>query len=178
AIFSSSLPTGGLVFKGTTVVAALVVGLVVTVVAGVVPAVRASRTPPLAALRDLETEGAAASRRRATVGVVITAIGVAVVLASIGSGGRGVLGRAAIGALLVIIGMVVLGPVVARGASGFLGRPPARLRGMSGVLARENAMRNPRRTAGTATALMVGVGVVTLFTVFAASIKASVDQAL
>ena len=178
AVFSSSLPTGGLVFKGTTVVAALVVGLVVTVVAGAVPALRASRTPPLAALRDVTADGSRGFRRRAVVGGVITAAGVGIVLASIGSGGSGVLGRAAIGALLVIVGMVVLGPVVARTAAGVLGRPPARLRGITGVLARENAMRNPRRTAGTATALMVGVGVVTLFTVFAASIKASVDQAI
>ena len=77
-----------------------------------------------------------------------------------------------------IVGVVVLGPVVARAASGVLGAPLRRLRGVTGALARENAMRNPRRTAATASALMVGVAVVTLFTVFAASLKASIDDAV
>jgi putative ABC transport system permease protein len=72
----------------------------------------------------------------------------------------------------------VFGPVVARPASKLLGTPLARLRGVTGKLARQNAMRNPRRTSGTATALMVGVGVVTLFTVFAASMKQSVNDAV
>ena len=72
--------------------------------------------------------------------------------------------------------LVVLGPVVARPVEPGARRPAPRLRGVTGQLARENAMRNPRRTAGTAAALMVGVAVVTLFTVFAASIKASIDE--
>src|SRR5690606_22247719 len=73
-------------------------------------------------------------------------------------------------------GVVLLGPVVARPAASVLGRLLTVRRSMSGVLARRNAMRNPRRTAGTASALMVGVAVVTLFTVVAASIKASIDD--
>ena len=88
--------------------------------------------------------------------------------ASIGIGG--------LGALFTLVGVAVFGPVVARPASQVIGAPLPRLRGITGSLARRNAMRNPRRTAGTATALMVGVGVVTLFTVFAASIKASIDD--
>jgi putative ABC transport system permease protein len=67
----------------------------------------------------------------------------------------------------------VLGPVVARPVAGILGAPLARLRGLTGSLARQNAIRNPRRTAATASALMVGVAIVTLFTVFAASLKQS-----
>ena len=73
---------------------------------------------------------------------------------------------------------VVAGPLVARPAAGLIGTPVARLRGMTGELARENAMRNPRRTAATASALMVGVAVVTVFTVFAASLKASIDDTI
>ena len=88
--------------------------------------------------------------------------------ASIGIGG--------LGALFTLVGVAVFGPVVARPASQVIGAPLPRLRGITGSLARRNAMRNPRRTAGTATALMVGVGVVTLFTVFASSIKASIDD--
>src|SRR5690606_9639750 len=75
------------------------------------------------------------------------------------------------GAVACLAGVVVAGPVVARPAASVLGLPLARLRGMGGVLARRNAMRNPRRTSATASALLVGVGVVVVFTVFAASIK-------
>jgi putative ABC transport system permease protein len=75
--------------------------------------------------------------------------------------------------VITLIGTVVLGPVVARPVAGLLGAPLARLRGLTGSLARQNAIRNPRRTAATASALMVGVGIVTLFTVFAASLKES-----
>ena len=74
------------------------------------------------------------------------------------------LALAGLGAVLTIVGVVVFGPVVARPASRVIGAPLRLLRGVTGSLARENAMRNPRRTAGTAAALMVGVGVVTLFT--------------
>ena len=73
---------------------------------------------------------------------------------------------------------MVFGPVAARPAGRILGMLPARLRGMTGRLARENAVRNPRRTSGTAASLMVGVAVVTIFTVMGASIKASVDQSV
>jgi putative ABC transport system permease protein len=74
--------------------------------------------------------------------------------------------------------VVVFGPVAARPVAATLGVPVARLRGVTGALARRNAMRNPRRTSGTAAALMVGVAVVTLFTVFAASLQASVRNAV
>ena len=108
----------------------------------------------------------------------MTAIGVLVVLTAVLGGGDSVLGRAGLGALLTMVGVVVLGPVVARPVAGVIGAVPARLRGITGALARENAMRNPRRTAGTASALMIGVGVVTLFTVFAASLKTAVDDSV
>ena len=86
------------------------------------------------------------------------------------------LGPTAIGALVTLVGMVVLGPIVARPASAVIGWPAARLRGLPGALARGNAMRHPRRTSAAATALMVGVAVVTLFTVFAASLKTSMNN--
>ena len=74
--------------------------------------------------------------------------------------------------------MIILGPVVARPAAQILGAPVARFRGVTGRLARENAMRNPRRTAGTASALLFFITVVTLFTVFFASVKASIDASV
>ena len=169
--FGFSLPAGGLVLQPATAAIGMVVGSVVTLVAGLWPAVKASRVAPVAALRESAAEPARTSRARAVAGAVLTALGVAVVLASLDT-----LAVAALGAVLTMVGVVVFGPVVARAATRVLGWPLPRLRGVTGALARQNAMRNPRRTAGTAAALMVGVGVVTLFTVFAASIRTSIDE--
>ncbi len=176
--FGFALPAGGLEFTATTVIVAFVVGMVVTLVAAVSPAVKASRVAPLAALRDVSIDRAGTSLARAITGVALTGAGVAIVLAAVVGGGDNVLPVAGLGALLTIVGLVVFGPVVARPLSGVIGLPLAKLRGVVGGLARQNATRNPRRTSGTASALMVGVGVVTLFTVFAASLKASVDQSV
>jgi putative ABC transport system permease protein len=174
--FGFALPAGGLVFQGSVVVISMIVGIVVTLIAGVAPAIKASRIAPLAAIRDVAAERTRASVGRAITGVALTAIGVAVVLGAVLSGGDSVLAFAGLGALLTIGGVVVFGPVVARPASGVIGAPLRWLRGVTGSLARQNAMRNPRRTSGTAAALMVGVGVVTMFTIFAASIKAAIDN--
>jgi len=148
--FGFALPAGGLAVDTTAVLLPIVVGVVVTLVAGTAPAVKAARVSPLAALRNVAVDRASTSPRRAAAGTVLTAIGVAVVLTAVLGGGNSVLGRAGLGALLTIVGVVVLGPVVARAAAGVIGAVPARLRGITGALARENAMRNPRRTAGTA----------------------------
>ncbi|HET6948940.1 MAG TPA: FtsX-like permease family protein [Acidimicrobiales bacterium] len=168
------LPTASLVLGTGTVITAMVVGVVVTLVASVAPALRASRIAPLAALREVAVDRSATSWLRALAGAVITALGVAGVVA--GTQGDGDLSLTGLGALGTLVGVVMLGPVVARPAAGLLGAPQAAARGLSGTLARRNAMRNPRRTAGTASALMVGVAVVSLFTVVAASIKASIDD--
>lgn len=172
--FGFSLPAGGLVFDAGTVVTCMVVGTLVTLVAGVFPAVRASRVAPVAALRENATEAVRVSRIRAVAGAALSAAGVAVVLGAVL--GDAELGVAGLGAVLTMVGVVTFGPVVARPAAALVGWPLRRLRGVTGGLARQNAMRNPRRTSGTAAALMVGVGVVTLFTVFAASIRASIDD--
>ncbi len=108
---------------------------------------------------------------------MLTLLGAYVVIDSALTGGGGV-PRAGLGALLVVAGAVTLGPVVAKPISSVLGRPVAKTRGIPGSLARRNAMRNPRRTSATAAALLVGVGVVALFTVFAASLKASIDDSV
>ena len=176
--FGFALPAGGLIFTATTVVVSLVVGVAVTVLAGIAPAVRSSRSRPLAALRETALDDHVVSRRRAVAGVALSALGIAVVLAAVLEGSGDVLAVAGIGALLTIVGVVVFGPVAARPVAAVLGAPVARLRGVTGALARGNAMRNPRRTSGTAAALMVGVAVVTLFTVFAASLQASVRNSV
>jgi putative ABC transport system permease protein len=172
AVFGAAgfgLPAGGLDITVSTVVISVITGTAVTIVAALAPAVRASRVPPLAALRDVEAGRTTASRRRVVIGVV--GLGAGIALAAAGSGVAAV----GTGCALAVFGTVVLGPAVARPVAGLLGAVLPRLDGTTGRLARRNAMRDPKRTAATATALMVGVAVVTVFTVFAASIKASID---
>jgi len=179
--FGMPMPSNGLVLTGTTVAISLAAGLAIPLLAGVVPALRASRVAPLAAFRDSLAEPAAGRRgavglRRTVTGLALSGTGVALILSAVAASSTvsgGVTMWAGVGALLCLAGMVVLGPVVAGPVSRLLGAPLPRLRGVTGALARQNAIRNPRRTAGTAAALMVGVAVVTLFTVFAASMKAS-----
>jgi putative ABC transport system permease protein len=169
--FGGALPDGGLVFTPGSAIIAVVVGVLVTALAGVLPALRASRVPPIAAMREVSTEAVAVPRRRVVTGTALTAGGVVAVLAG-ALGGVGMAVTSA-GALLTLAGMIVCGPLVARPVSALLGAPLPRTSGVAGTLARENAQRNPRRTAATAAALMVGVAVVSLFTVVAGSLKSS-----
>jgi putative ABC transport system permease protein len=178
--FGFALPAGGLAVHGSSVAIAALAGVLATEVAGLAPALRAARTAPLAALRDVAVEDQRDLGARRRAGAACTALGIGlVVLAATGAVSAGL---AALGAVLTVTGVVVLGPVMARRAARVVGAPAVAVRGVTGELARENAARNPRRTAATAAALMVGVTVVTLFTVVAASLKASaahgVDRSL
>jgi putative ABC transport system permease protein len=170
-----TIPASSPALGADAVVSALVVGTVVALLASLVPAIRASRVPPLAALRDVAVDRSATSRRRAVTGFVLAGLGIVLIIA--GATGEA-LGTTGLGALATLVGVVVLGPVAARPAATVLGAPYAARRGLSGVLARRNAVRNPRRTAGTAAPLMIGVSVVSLFTVVAASLKASIADAV
>ncbi len=172
------LPAGPLVVEGSSLVTSALIGIAVTMVAALVPAIRASKVPPLAALRDVATERVEAGRARTIIAVLLAVPGIALVATGTLGDEGSALSRAGIGALLTVLAMVTAGPVVARTAAAALGTPVAAIRGRTGSLARRNAMRSPRRTAATASALMVGVGVVTLFIVFGASIKASIDDSV
>jgi putative ABC transport system permease protein len=178
AAFGIDIPAGGLVVGGRTVVVALVAGLGVTVASAFFPARRAAKVPPLAAMRDVAVDHSSQSGRRVTIGVVVTALGAGLLaLGLLGDVGNpaAVVG---LGAATVFLGVAVLGPVIARPLSRVIGAPLPRLRGVAGTLARENAMRNPKRTAATAAALMIGVGLVGFITIIASSARASVDDVL
>ncbi|MFZ4514826.1 MAG: ABC transporter permease [Acidimicrobiia bacterium] len=231
------LPSSGIVVLPNTVITGLVVGLAITVLSSIVPAVRAGRIPPMAALRE---GGVEASRRNGRFGValgrlitggVITAIGASALLVGLFATPENAIAYVGAGAIIIFVGVFVLAPTFARPLSRALGAAPVgalvaavavllgaggvglliggglnarRLGGqlvlvlvaaamlggvavlmfragrsaftMAGGLGRQNAMRSPRRTAATASALMIGVALVAFIAVFAQSIKASTGK--
>lgn len=167
-----------LVFRSRTWLAGLLIGVLVTAVAAYLPARRASRVPPVAALRDDTALPERALRIRFAAGLATLAVAASAL--------AGVLKHAvpqedwvlAAGMLLTILGVIMIAPIVARPiikAIGLLYRRPFR---MIGVLAEQNALRSPRRTAATASALMIGLALVSMMTVFGESAKASVDRVI
>ncbi len=167
---------GDLVLSAGTVVWSYAVGLGVTVLAAWVPARRAARTPPVAAMRDDHVAVERSLRRRTVLGGVL-AVGAAGALTGsllTGDGGNAP-ALVGIGALALVLAAVALSPVLARPFARLLGAPLPWLAGTAGRLARDNAQRNPRRTAATASALMVGLTLVTGFGILGASANASVD---
>jgi putative ABC transport system permease protein len=179
--FGTSLPSGSLTFEPRTAIVGLAVGTVVTVVSAVGPARNAVRIPPVAALTDRATDGAGSSptRRRLLSGTALAILGV--LLLGLGLS-KPVVALVGVGAVCIFVGVAMLAPAVARPLSGLLGRPLAALLGTPGRLGRENSMRSPSRTAQTASALMVGLALVSAMAVFGASYSesatSSVDQAI
>jgi putative ABC transport system permease protein len=177
--FGIELPSAPLVFQGRTVVVAIAVGVGVTVIAAILPARRAVRIAPVAALVEDSGSQDEMVRRRVIAGIAVAALGVVAVVAGLAKPTIALVG---LGAVLVFIAVAMLVPVVARPLSGALGRPLAWLLGTPGKLGRENSMRNPRRTAQTAAALMIGLALVSTIAVLGASLstsaKNSVDSAV
>ena len=154
----------------------VLVGLVVTLLASLAPARKATRVAPIEALRDAAPGGYRFSPRRAVLGGVVTAAGIAALAGGLFAGSG--LAFVGLGVLVTFLGITTLLPLIARTAARVLGAPLPRLGGMTGKLARDNAMRNPKRTASTAAALMIGLAVVASVTVLAASLKASIGSDL
>jgi len=177
--FGVTLPSGPLVFEARTVIVCLVVGIGVTLVSAISPARRAVRIAPVAAVSDQQTEEEIPLRRRFVRGGVIAVLGVGLLALGLS---RPAIALVGLGAVLIFIGVAMLAPALARPLSSVIGRPLARLLGTSGRLGRENSMRSPRRTAQTASALMVGLALVSAIAVFGASLSrsatSSVDNAI
>jgi putative ABC transport system permease protein len=170
------LPTSGIAVRPGTVVTALVIGLGVTLVAALVPAIRATRVPPLAALRDVAIDRSGASRIRIALGIVVLVLGAFNLSAAwTADGDTDAIPTVGLGALLLIVGVIVIGPVLAGPSVRALGSGLPRLKGITGKLATENAARSPKRTSATASALLIGVALVSFITVFAASATTSVE---
>ena len=177
--FGIDLPTTSLVLESRTVVVALLVGVLVTLVSSLVPALRSTQVPPIAALHSFRPTP---TRRRRVVYLALSALlavaGLgAVLLGLFGSGSAGA--RAGLmggGAVAVVFAVSLFSPRLVPPLASLAGWPLERLRRLTGRLARENAQRNPSRTAVTAAALMIGVTLVAFVTVFAAGLKSTVAQ--
>jgi len=167
-----------LVFEPRTAIVAYLVGILVTAFAAYLPGRRASRIAPIEALRDDVAMPESSIHLRAVIGTAMTAIGAA----ALGVGLFTDVPRALVfiggGMLLVVVGVAIASPLLGRPVVALVGMFYRRMFGTVGRLAEQNAMRNPRRTAATASALMVGLTLVSMMAVFGQSTKASVDKTI
>ena len=167
-------PEAPLLFKPRTAIVAAIVGIGVSVISVLVPAIRASHIPPVAAMRPEIGFSALSLSQRLIRGFVLAGVGAVMFLFGLfvrpGSGGQwGLLTGA--GALLIVFGVTTLSAAIARPMSRWIGAPIAKMLGIAGRFARDNAARTPRRTARTASALMIGVTLITGAAIFTSSLR-------
>jgi putative ABC transport system permease protein len=180
--FGIDLPTAGTVFEARTVIVSLVVGIVITLGASLRPALRATRVPPIAAVREGAVLPPGRFHRFAPyVAGIVLALGI--LLLAYGVLAHGVATKPRLfalgaGILLLFFGVSSNAAKVVRPLASVLGWPGTRLGGAAGVLARDNAKRNPKRTASTASALMIGLALVTFVAILGAGIKSSFESAV
>ena len=169
---SIDLPSGGLVVPRSAIINTIVIGLIVTVASAWLPARRAGKVPPLAAMRETAIEFVALSRRRTIFGLVLIALGVVSIVSVTNGASNTLLG---VGILFFFSGTITLGPVIARPVALLLGKPAEKFRGVTGTMARQNSARNPKRTSRTAAPVLIGVALVTAVAALAASISSQID---
>jgi putative ABC transport system permease protein len=176
-IFNSAgagFPSSSLILRPAAVIVSLIVGVGVTMASVIVPARRAGKVPPVAAMRPEIGFAAISSGRRLIVGIVVTAIGAVMFVIGLFASPGGAFGLILLaggGALLIFIGVASLSATVARPVAGAIGRPIQKMFGAPGKIARDNAMRSPRRTARTASALMIGVALISAAALFTSSVR-------
>jgi putative ABC transport system permease protein len=176
-----TLPNNGIVVKPRTIEVSIIVGVLVTVVASLRPAFRATRVEPIAAVREgaalpesrLARHRTTGSSAAALLGFAAVALGLFVV-----NGTGSVLALMGLGALLIFIGVALLSARIVPSVTIWLGWPATKVAGAIGRLARENSRRNPERTASTAAALMIGLALVTLVAILSAGIISNLRGAV
>ncbi len=177
------LPSTTAPLASRTIIVAATVGVVVTVLSAMLPAIRASKIPPVAALQDTEVTLRMSDRKRTIAGIAVLAIGVLLIGGGLFIDGfqlgpiNGLI-AVGIGALFVFLGVSMLSSLVVKPVARFLGWPLPKFDQLTGTLAIENSVRKPRRTATTASALMIGLALVAFFFVLGDSIKASAGAAI
>jgi putative ABC transport system permease protein len=173
-----SLPVSQTQVRPRSILVPVAIGLVIASVSAFVPARRAARIHPMEALREAAPSSTRSHRRRALVGAAISLMGSVVLGWGLVNGGSNTLQLVGAGTAAVMIGVAALSPSLVRPLAAIVGWPLVRARGFTGRLARDNAMRNPARTAATTSALMIGLAMVTLAAVFTASVKATSDETI
>jgi putative ABC transport system permease protein len=175
----ADMPNTGTVISARTIIVSIVVGLTITVIASIAPALRATRVPPLAALREGFDRERGPSRWGFILGAVLTALGLVAMAYGLFGGldATPALSWLGLGAAMTFLGVAFLSPRLVGPLAGLIGVPLSR-RGVTGVLARQNTVRQPGRTAVTAAALMIGVALVTFASIFAAGIGATIRDAV
>ncbi len=174
--FGIELPDTALVYTARTAIIGLTLGIVVTLLSALLPATKALHVPPVAAMQAVAVADLGRRGRARTV------LGVLTVAGGLGALGFGLFGGAGFafvigGAVALLIGSALLARFVVRPLLRIIGWPVTRL-GIRGTVAQENALRNPQRTASTASALMIGVGLVTFALIFGASVRESTTRTI
>ena len=174
--FGFEIPSSGTVVLPRTIVVSMITGLGISLVAAVFPARKAAKIPPIAAMRDVALNLTGSLRRRVVMGALLGVPGALLMASGLIAKSSTAISQVGLGAMLIFLATATLGPVVSRPFLTVVGRPLPAARGVVGRMAWENTLRNPRRTASTASALMIGVGLVGFMLVFATSAKRSVDS--
>ncbi len=172
------LPSAPVVFRGRTAALGLVAGVVVTVVAAIIPARRATKVSPMAAILGRTAEEPGGIARRMGAGVSVTVVGLGALFIGLFGQVQTPLLAIGLGSAGILVGIAMLTPLIASPAARVLGLPLVRIFGVPAVLGRDNAMRNPRRTSATAAALMIGITLVGVVAILAASIKSSASHTI
>jgi putative ABC transport system permease protein len=182
AALGLEFPKGDTVIATRTIVVSILVGIVVTLVASLRPAIKATRVPPIAAVREGATLPASRlSRFGPIASLVILALGILLLVYGIFGGGLTIATRLialGFGTLILFVGVALNAKRAVRPLASVLGWPSERFGGTAGALARENAMRNPSRTASTASALMIGLSLITFVAILGAGLRASFGDAV
>ncbi|MEU0724328.1 FtsX-like permease family protein [Streptomyces sp. NPDC006140] len=175
-MLGATVPDGPLVITPGTIVTALAVGIVVTMVAAWLPGRRAAKIPPVAAMSSVHAKATVKSLvLRNTLGALCTGAGIALTVAATSMSTKKAQNPMILGAVLLIVGVFVLTPLLSRPLIA-AAAPVLRGFGVAGKLARQNALRNPRRTAATASALMIGLTLITGMTVVASSLQKATQE--
>jgi putative ABC transport system permease protein len=176
------LPTAGTVFATRTVIVCLIVGTVITLFASLRPALRATRVPPIAAVREgAELPPGRFARWTPVLSLVTLVLGVLLLGYGVLAHGLTTANRLfslGAGILLLFFGVSANASRLVRPLASVLGWPATRLGGAAGTLARDNTMRNPKRTASTASALMIGLALVTFVAILGQGIRSSFESAV
>ena len=175
ANFGLDLSGSQLVFKPRTIIVSYVVGVLVTMFAAYLPARRAAKIAPVAAMRQEVALPEGSARRRTIAGVVLVAVGAILMTTGLLGSGKSGATQVGIGIFAILMAIALMSPLLGVPLLSVMGLGYRRLFGSVGQLATQNSLRNPRRTAATASALMIGLALVTTMSILGASINKSID---